>query len=125
MNFLEFVSDQYVSLNIDHCFNGFFFNKVPLFKKLKLREVVACKLLYGSVTSKNDPKNNPSLYRFPTQEDGTPITYTLESEPYIEASAGISNIANFLRIDVVKRFSYLNHENVSSIGLRMKIKLDF
>lgn len=125
MNFLEFVSDQYVSLNIDHCFNGFFFNKIPLFKKLKFREVVACKVLYGSVTKENNPANHPELFKFPTEANGTPITYTLEKQPYIEASAGVSNIFRFFRIDVVKRFSYMNHANVSSIGLRMKIKLDF
>jgi hypothetical protein len=37
MNFLEFVSDSYGSLYLDHWFNGFFFNKIPLFKKLKWR----------------------------------------------------------------------------------------
>jgi hypothetical protein len=36
MNFLEFVSDQYTSINIDHCLTDFFFNKIPLMKKLKL-----------------------------------------------------------------------------------------
>ena len=55
MNFLEFVSDQYTSLNIDHCFNGFFFNKIPLLKRLKLRETVTCKILYGNVSNDNNP----------------------------------------------------------------------
>jgi hypothetical protein len=32
MNFLEFVSDQYAGLFVDHYFNGFFFNKIPLVK---------------------------------------------------------------------------------------------
>ena len=49
MNFLEFVSDQYTSLNIDHCFNGFIFNKIPIFKRLKFREVASLKVLYGSL----------------------------------------------------------------------------
>ena len=61
MNFLEFVSDQYVSLNVDHCFNGFIFNKIPLFKKLKLREVATFKALYGSVSNSNDPNKQTGL----------------------------------------------------------------
>ena len=125
MNFLEFVSDQYVSLNVDHCFNGFFFNKIPLLKKLKFREVFACKILYGSVSNENNPKYHPELFKFPTEKNGTPITYTLEKEPYIEASAGISNIFKMFRVDLVKRLTYLDHQNVSSTGIRVRFKLDF
>jgi hypothetical protein len=32
MNFLEFVSDHYAGVNLDHHFNGFIFNRVPLLK---------------------------------------------------------------------------------------------
>ena len=73
MNFLEFVSDQYVSLNIDHCFNGFFFNKIPLLKKLKLRELVACKVLYGGLSKINNPDYQSALFKFPTDNNGIPI----------------------------------------------------
>jgi hypothetical protein len=125
MNFLEFVSDQYTSLNIDHCFNGFIFNKLPLIKKLKLREVVTCKILYGSLTNLNKPDNQSDLFKLPVDDEGNPITYTLEKKPYIEASAGISNIFKFFRVDVVKRFTYLEHQNVANIGIRVRFKFDF
>ncbi|MCC9138604.1 DUF5686 family protein [Pontibacter silvestris] len=125
MNFLEFVSDQYASVNIDHTFNGFIFNKIPLLKKTKLREFVTFKALYGKVRSENLPENNPDLLRFPTFEDGRQATYTLENKPYMEASVGIGNIFNFFRIDVVKRLSYLEHPNVSDIGIRGRFKFDF
>ncbi len=36
MNFMEFVSDHYVSVSTDYYFNGFIFNKLPLIRKLKL-----------------------------------------------------------------------------------------
>jgi hypothetical protein len=125
MNFLEFVSDQYTSLNIDHCFNGFIFNKIPLIKKFKFREVATCKVLYGNVSSTNDPDKQPGLYKFPTDNAGNPITYTLEQEPYVEASVGISNIFRFFRVDLVKRLTYLNHPNVASTGIRARFKFDF
>ena len=125
MNFLEFVSDQYASLNIDHCFNGFFFNRIPLVKKLKFRELISCKVLYGSLTKQNNPDYHPELFKFPTYEDGTPETYTLNKKPYVEASAGIGNILKVFRVDLVKRLSYLNNPHVSSTGIRVRFKLDF
>jgi len=125
MNFLEFVSDQYASINIDHYFNGFFFNKIPLLKKLKWREAVSVKILYGSVNKKNDPVSNPNLYKFPETSDGIPITYSLQEKPYIEGSIAIANIFKFFRIDLVKRFTYTNHPDISTLALRARFKFDF
>jgi len=125
MNFLEFVSDEYVSLNIDHCFNGFFFNKIPLIKKLKWREVIAAKVLFGRLTPLNTPANNPDLFRLPLDDSGTPVTFTLDQGPYVEVSAGIANILKFFRIDFVKRLTYLDHPNVSNFGIRVRFKFDF
>jgi hypothetical protein len=124
MNFLEFVSDRYVSLNIDHSFNGFFFNKIPLLKKLRLREIATLKVLYGGVSGNNDPYTNSGLIKYPVDENGVPLTYTLEKKPYVEASIGCSNIFRILRLDVVKRFTYLDNPNAPSIGVRVQIRLD-
>jgi hypothetical protein len=124
MNFLEFVSDQYVSLNVDHCFNGFFFNKVPLLKKLKLREVVSLKVLYGSLTKNSNPDYQNNLFKFPVDANGTPLTYSLGQKPYIEASVGVSNIFKIFRVDLIKRITYQNYPNVSSLGLRIQFRFD-
>ncbi|WP_347156854.1 DUF5686 and carboxypeptidase-like regulatory domain-containing protein [Pontibacter chitinilyticus] len=125
MNFLEFVSDQYASINIDHCFNGFIFNKIPLIKKTKFREFATLKVLYGKVRDENMPETNSDLYRFPENANGVPVTYSLKKKPYVEASVGVGNIFNFFRIDVVKRLTYLEHPNVSEIGIRGRFKFDF
>ncbi|WP_131536608.1 DUF5686 and carboxypeptidase-like regulatory domain-containing protein [Pedobacter nototheniae] len=125
MNFLEFVSDHYVSINIDHNFNGFFFNKMPLIKKLKLREVVSFKALYGGLRNENNPALNSGLYQLPVYENGTPRTYALGNDPYMEGSVGVGNIFKLLRVDLVKRFNYLNHPEVSEWGIRARIKFDF
>lgn len=125
MNFMEFISDRYVALNVNHFFNGFFLNKIPLIKKLKLREVATVKLLYGGVSAGNRPADGSGLYRFPTQPDGTPITYTLERKPYIEASVGIYNIFKIIRIDYVRRFNYLDLPGVATHGIRGKLQVEF
>jgi hypothetical protein len=124
MNFLEFVSDQYVSFNVDHCFNGFIFNKVPLLKKLKLRELVTCKVLYGGLSKTNNPDYQTDLFKFPIDKNSVPLTYTLEKQPYIEASIGVSNILKIFRVDLIKRFTYVGHPNVSDIGVRVQFKFD-
>ena len=125
MNFLEFVSDHYASLNIDHNFNGFFLNKIPLIRRLKLREVVSFKGLYGGIRSENDPALNPSLLRFPVTDEGVRATYTLEKQPYIEGSVGLANIFKLLRVDLVKRFNYLENPDVAEWGVRARVKFDF
>ena len=123
MNFLEFVSDRYAAVNIDHYFNGFIFNKIPLIKKLKWREVITGKFLMGGLRSENNPDRTPDQLKFPVTE-GVTSTFSL-SGPYIELSAGIANIFKLLRVDVVKRLSYLDHPNVPQWGIRGRIKFDF
>jgi hypothetical protein len=125
MNFLEFVSDQYISINLDQHFVGFFFNKIPLLKELKLREVASFKAIYGQLSDNNNPTLHPSLYQFPVTATGEPITYSLGNTPYIEGSVGIENIFKFIRVDAVKRFNYLDHPNVSPFGIRVRAKFDF
>ena len=125
MNFLEFVSDHYESLKIDQHFMGFFFNKIPLLKKLKWRETASLKVLYGGISDRNNPSIHPSLYQFPVDGNGQPITYALGRTPYVEGSVGIENIFKFVRVDFVKRFNYLDHPDVPSWGIRTRVKFDF
>lgn len=125
MNFLEFVSDEYVSFYVEHHFNGFIFNKLPLIKHLKFREIISFKAIYGRVTDKNNPELSPGLMQFPIDENGNSTTFTLQGEPYVEASVGIGNIFKFFRIDLVKRLTYLDNPNVSDLGLRARFKFEF
>jgi len=108
---------------LDHNFNGYIFNRIPLLKKLKLREVVNFKALWEGVRSENDPKNDPSQLRFPVDLHGIPTTYALTNGPYMEDSIGIGNIFKILRIDAVKRFTYLDHANAPRWGARVFINL--
>lgn len=125
MNFMEFVSDHYASVSSDYYFNGLLLNRVPLIKKLKLREVAGIKILYGGVRKENNPKYNSESFVFPVNENFEPTTFTLENRPYIEANVGIGNIFKIARIDFVKRLTYLNNPNAPSWGIRGRFKFDF
>lgn len=125
MNFMEFVYDRYASFKIDQHFNGFFFNKIPLFKKLKWRETLSAKVLYGSLRDENNPSIHPSLYQLPVAANGVPITYTMGNKPYLEGSVGIENIFKFIRVDLVKRFDYLDNSNVAEWGIRTRVDFNF
>jgi hypothetical protein len=124
MNFLEFVSDHYAAAYVDHYFNGFFFNKIPLLKKLKWREVVEAKILYGGLRNENNPEKNPALIQFPLT-NGQVETFTLNNGPYIEGGFGITNIFKLVRVDFIKRFTYLNHPDIPTWGIRARVKFDF
>jgi len=125
MNYLEFVSDHYASINIDHHFNGLFFNRIPLIDKLKWREVVSFKSLWGGLRSENNPANDPALFQFPMREGGQLITHSLNNGPYMEASAGIENIFKLVRLDVVRRLSYLDNVDAPKWGVRARVKFQF
>lgn len=107
MNYYEFASDQFVSLGIYHHFDGLFFNKLPLLRKAKLREVVTFKSVWGSV----DAKNRTSLI-FPT------TLKSLENYPYMEATAGIENIFKVFRVDALWRLNYRFERPIDNFGIK-------
>lgn len=125
MNFMEFVSDRYATIYMEHNFYGFILNKVPLIKKLKLREYVTCKVLYGQISEQNQPKVGSNLFELPKYADGRPLTYSLEKKPYVEASVGLGNIFKVLRVDLVRRFTYLEHPETAKYGVRVAGTLQF
>lgn len=125
MNFLEFISDHHVAINVQYYMNGFLFNKIPLVKKLKLREVFSVKALWGGLRNENNPTYTDNVFRFPLNASDRPISYVLDDGPYVEGSVGIANIFKLLRVDLVKRFAYLDNPNVTEWGIRARFRLDF
>ena len=90
-----------------------------------MREVASVKVLYGSLRDENNPEKNNDALNFPVNENGILTTYNLNNGPYIEASVGIANIFKLVRVDLVRRLSYLNHPQVSEWGIRSRIRFDF
>ena len=125
MNFQEFVSDHYASVAVDHNFNGFIFNRVPLLKKLKLREIIDFKSLWGGVRNENNPATDNSLLRFPGSNGTSGGTHSLTSTPYIEGSVAVGNIFKLLRIDLVRRFTFLYNPGAPKWCVRALVKFDF
>jgi len=126
MNAMEFISDHYASVNMDYYFNGFILNKLPLVKKLKLREVASAKILYGGVRDENNPATAQSVLKFPKDGvTGTPTTFALNGKPYVEVSVGLANILKVVRVDLVKRLTYLDNPDISKWGIRARVKFDF
>lgn len=101
MNYFEFVSDYWVSFRYEHHFEGFFFNKIPGISKLKWREVIGVRGVWGGISDYNRrymalPENTSELV---DKVSGKHI-------PYIEMNVGIENIFNILRVDFLYRFTH-------------------
>lgn len=114
MNFFEFVSDKYVQCMVTHHFDGLFFNKVPLFRKLKWREVAHFNAVWGSLS-------NAHLQEMQLM----PIMNSLERIPFMELGVGVENIFKFLRVDVLWRLTYRNNPDVSIFGVRFMADVKF
>ncbi|GAK36604.1 hypothetical protein JCM15093_1777 [Bacteroides graminisolvens DSM 19988 = JCM 15093] len=52
---MEFINDEYASWDLTYNMNGLILNSIPLIKKLKWREVVTFRGLFGNLTNKNNP----------------------------------------------------------------------
>ena len=114
MNYFEFVSDQYASLRLEQHFDGFFFNKIPLFRRLKWRELVGVNAIYG-----NFDKANYTKMLLPER------TYGFRDKPFVEAYVGVENILKFIRVDAIWRLSYLNHPDTQKFGVLIGFDIQF
>ncbi|MBQ8607384.1 MAG: carboxypeptidase-like regulatory domain-containing protein [Bacteroidaceae bacterium] len=128
LNNMEFLNDRYASLDITCELNGVLFNRIPLLKKLKWREVFGFKALYGSLSDKNNPYARPGdaeLFQFP-HRDGQATSFVMDSKvPYMEYHVGIHNIFKLLQIEYVRRINYLGLPDVNKHGIRFMVMMKF
>ena len=124
MKGLEFLNDRYAQFNLAWDLEGKIFNRLPLIKKLKWREYVAFKGMWGHLTDKNNPylpqnANDTELYKFPVD------TRVMTRDPYMEFVVGVHNIFKFLEVDYVRRLTYTNAPGISKSGIRFGFNLVF
>ncbi|MFH4968618.1 DUF5686 family protein [Gaetbulibacter sp. M240] len=99
LDFYEFVTDTYTSLQLEHNFNGRLFSRIPLLRKLNLREILSLRGVWGTLSQDNidlNTTNNPNSIPLKAPS----------SEPYYEYSLGVGNIFKVFRIDFNFRGNY-------------------
>lgn len=125
INNMEFLNDRYASLDISWDLNGKIFNRIPLLKKLKWREYIGVKTLWGTLTDKNNPtleKNagDPVLMVFPSG------SYVMDSKrPYVELVAGVHNIFKIVHVEFVHRCNYTYLPIAHRNGIRLMMRMTF
>jgi len=113
LNFLELISDKYVSGFIENQWGGLIFDRVPLIKKLKLRLVTTGKFVIGDVSSRHQTEMlMPNFVK------------RFNNIPYAETSVGIENILKFGRVDLVWRMTHLD-PGAKPLGIRAKLVFNF
>ncbi len=113
MTYFEFGSNQYVSLFLDHHFDGFILNKIPLIKKAKLREVFSMHSVVGNLQDN---------YK---KEIILPKGLTDVTTPYVELSAGLENIFKVIRIDYIWRVTHFAENPINNWSIKAKLYFSF
>lgn len=119
LDYYDFVNDTYVNVYLEHHFNGFIFNRLPLIKKTKWRSLIFARTSYGTISKENI---DISLSN---------IVYNSPERLYWEYGFGIENIGigNFrpIRLDFVWRndFNDVNGVRNPKFGVRIRIRPEF
>lgn len=125
INNMEFMNDRYASVDVWWYMNGKIFNRIPLIKKLKWREFIGFKCLWGNLTEKNNPyaemnRGCNTLMQFP---EGT---YVMDkNKPYMELVAGVTNIFKILSVQYVRRLNYNELPTAHKNGVRIMLMFKF
>lgn len=122
LNYFEFVSDKYVGGFVEHHWEGLFFDRLPLIKKLKWRLVTSGRMTYGYLSDRHQ-----------TEMIIPNFTRRFGFIPYVETSVGIENIFKVFRVDLVWRMTHLDkinpndplEEKIIPLGVRARWNFSF
>ena len=113
MNEMEFAADRFVSLMAQYHLNGLILNRIPVLKRMGIREVFSAKVLWSNLSNKHQ-----AVLDYPVQ------LYDAKT-PYTEASIGIENFFQYFRFDLVYRLNHLQNPNVNALGIRARFDVNF
>ena len=125
INNMEFLNDRYASVDLAWDMNGKIFNRIPLLKKLKWREYIGFKSLWGSLTDKNNP------FLFQNMGDATLMYFPEGSHvmnpkrPYMELIVGVHNIFKLFHVQYVRRLNYNELPTAHKQGVRLMMRMSF
>jgi hypothetical protein len=114
MNYGEFISDRFATMQYQHHFEGFLLNRIPLMRKLKWRLVGTSNVIYGGMKERN---RNLIAATTNTGEETLEVGFLDEGKPYVELGYGVENIFKFFRIDFIHRLSYLDKPDARKFGV--------
>lgn len=106
LNYYEFVSDEYATLQWEHNFQGKLFARIPLMRKLNWREIIGIRAAYGSTSDENRLLNASGL------------TYLSPEKPYWEYGIGIGNIFKVFRLDCSWRGNYRDVPDANNFTIK-------
>lgn len=120
MNYGEFVSDHYASLQYQQYLEGFLLNRIPLLNKLKWRLLATSNVIMGGMRQSNQDLISTVS---PDGSETLPVGFFKNGKPYVELGYGVENIFKLLRVDFVHRLSYLDNPNARKFGVLFTIQL--
>ena len=125
INNMEFLNDRFASVQFTWEMGGKILNRIPLLRKMKLREILEFKGLWGTLSKKNNPflpenAGSSKLMVFPEN------SFTMDGKvPYWEYAVGVQNILSLIQIQYVHRINYMNLPTATRHGIRFVITPTF
>jgi hypothetical protein len=120
MNYGEFVSDHFASIQYRQYMEGFLLNRIPLMNKLKWRLLGTTNIIMGGLRQSNRDLISPVT---PDGQEALIPGYFQNGKPYVEVGYGIENIFKFLRVDFVHRLSYLSNPGIRKFGVLFTLQV--
>jgi len=112
----SFAHNVYTNLHAHLNGGGVLLNRVPLVRKLKLREVVSLKVHYGKLTD-----SYKGVFDLPEYYDNS------KNAPYAEIGFGVTNIFKVLRVEYVRQLggTYRNSDFTYKNGIFFRTEMSF
>ncbi|WP_460949897.1 DUF5686 and carboxypeptidase-like regulatory domain-containing protein [Spirosoma daeguense] len=119
MNYAEFVSDRYVSVAVEHKFEGLITNRLPLIRRWGWRSFMTGKVLWGQLS---DTNRNLIASHYHTGRE-IPHVHSLGQVPYAEVGYGFENIFKAVRIEALHRLTYRQAPHVTPFAIKLSFQL--